>query len=236
MAQLVKNPPAMWEAWVGKIPWRRERLPGTPAFWPGEFHGLYNSWCGKRVGHDWVTHFHLLHWRARSQREFCSGSLWCCCWRPIANDTSVSFLSRSFFKIWAAYLHGGHSYEFTHKNSESQKDEVTSPTSNSKYVAACLQIWFLTKMQDWFPPMSIFVSVKEWIGFYLPSYKELKQQQLLVWGSLNGRGRPTQSLLFLFGAEIFLKCFLHLPPHPAPQTQAHKPCLFDPCAKFVKYS
>ena len=24
---------------VGKIPWRRERLP-TPGFWPGEFHGL----------------------------------------------------------------------------------------------------------------------------------------------------------------------------------------------------
>ena len=45
MAQLVKNPPAMWETWVnpwvGKIPWRRERLP-TPVFWPGEFHGLYS--------------------------------------------------------------------------------------------------------------------------------------------------------------------------------------------------
>ena len=31
VAQLVKNPPAMWETWlnpwVGKIPWRRERLP-----------------------------------------------------------------------------------------------------------------------------------------------------------------------------------------------------------------
>ena len=26
---------------VGKIPWRRERLP-TPVFWPGEFHGHYN--------------------------------------------------------------------------------------------------------------------------------------------------------------------------------------------------
>ena len=46
MAQLVKNPPAMWETpgfnpWVGKIPWRRERLP-TLVFWPGEFHGLYS--------------------------------------------------------------------------------------------------------------------------------------------------------------------------------------------------
>ena len=41
VAQLVKNPPAMWETWVGKFPWRRERLP-TPVFWPGEFHGLYS--------------------------------------------------------------------------------------------------------------------------------------------------------------------------------------------------
>ena len=29
--------------WVGKIPWRRERLP-TPVFWPGEFQGLYSPW------------------------------------------------------------------------------------------------------------------------------------------------------------------------------------------------
>ena len=29
--------------WVGKMPWRRERLL-TPVFWPGEFHGLYCSW------------------------------------------------------------------------------------------------------------------------------------------------------------------------------------------------
>ena len=31
---------------VGKIPWRRERLP-TPVFWPGESHGLYNPWGHK---------------------------------------------------------------------------------------------------------------------------------------------------------------------------------------------
>ena len=40
--------------WVGKIPWRRERLP-TPVSWPGEFHGLYSPWGHKRVGHDWAT-------------------------------------------------------------------------------------------------------------------------------------------------------------------------------------
>ena len=46
LTQLVKNLPAMqlpgFDPWVGKIPWRRERLP-TPIFWPGEFHGVYSS-------------------------------------------------------------------------------------------------------------------------------------------------------------------------------------------------
>ena len=43
VAQLVKNLPAVrgtWvQSWVGKIPWRRERLP-SPVFWPAEFYGL----------------------------------------------------------------------------------------------------------------------------------------------------------------------------------------------------
>ena len=43
VAQLVKNLPAIWETWVGKIPWRREKLP-TAVFCPGEFHGLYSPW------------------------------------------------------------------------------------------------------------------------------------------------------------------------------------------------
>ena len=43
VAQLGKNPPAMRKTWVGKISWRRKRLP-IPVFWPGEFHGLYSPW------------------------------------------------------------------------------------------------------------------------------------------------------------------------------------------------
>ena len=35
-----------FDPWVGKMPWRRERLP-TPVFWPGEFHGLYSPWGRK---------------------------------------------------------------------------------------------------------------------------------------------------------------------------------------------
>jgi len=51
VAQLVKEPACnVGElgsiSRVGKIPWRRERLL-TPAFWPGEFHGLYSLWGHK---------------------------------------------------------------------------------------------------------------------------------------------------------------------------------------------
>ena len=54
VAQLVKNPLAMRETWVdtwvGKIPWRRERLPNL-VFWPREFHGL-QSRGSQRVRHS----------------------------------------------------------------------------------------------------------------------------------------------------------------------------------------
>ena len=40
--------------WVGKIPWRRERL-STPVFWPGEFHGLYSPWdCKESDKTEWL--------------------------------------------------------------------------------------------------------------------------------------------------------------------------------------
>ena len=35
-----------FDSWVGKIHWRRDRLP-TPVFWPGEFRRLYSSWGRK---------------------------------------------------------------------------------------------------------------------------------------------------------------------------------------------
>ena len=52
MAQLVKNPPTMWETWVRSLGWEdpleKERLP-TPVFWPGEFHGQYSPWDHKEL-------------------------------------------------------------------------------------------------------------------------------------------------------------------------------------------
>ena len=46
VAQLVKNPPAMQETWIGKIPWRSEQL-STPVFESGGFFGLYSPWGRK---------------------------------------------------------------------------------------------------------------------------------------------------------------------------------------------
>ena len=44
-----------FDPWVGKIPWRRERLP-TPVSWPGESHGLYSPWGHKESdGTKWLS-------------------------------------------------------------------------------------------------------------------------------------------------------------------------------------
>ena len=40
-----------FDPWVGKIPWRRERLP-TPVVWAGEFRGL-QSMGSQRVGTEY---------------------------------------------------------------------------------------------------------------------------------------------------------------------------------------
>ena len=94
VAQLVKNLPAMWETWfdpwVGKIPWRRERLP-IPVLWPGEFHGLYNPWGHKESdmtewlslthskGLRWVHAFLLLlTWPGRKTSKMLSPKLFSC--------------------------------------------------------------------------------------------------------------------------------------------------------------
>ena len=44
------------DPWVGKIAWRRKRLP-TPVFWPGEFHGLYSPQGHKES--DTTSEFHF---------------------------------------------------------------------------------------------------------------------------------------------------------------------------------
>ena len=68
--QLVKNSPACgrpgFNPWVGKILWRRERLP-TPVFWPGEFYGL-QSMGSLRVS-DTTEQFSLSWFMASSKEQ-----------------------------------------------------------------------------------------------------------------------------------------------------------------------
>ena len=75
MAQLVKNPPAMWETGVQSLGWedplRKERLP-TLVLWPGESHGLYSPWGGKESD---MTEQLSLHFTSRIQRWLTQVSL-----------------------------------------------------------------------------------------------------------------------------------------------------------------
>ena len=58
MAQLVKNPPAMWETWVQSLEWEdplekgkvtHSSIPAWRIPWTGEFHGLYSPWGRKEL-------------------------------------------------------------------------------------------------------------------------------------------------------------------------------------------
>ena len=44
-----------FDPWVGKIPWRREKLP-FPVFLPGEFHEVYSPWGPKESDtSEWLS-------------------------------------------------------------------------------------------------------------------------------------------------------------------------------------
>ena len=57
VALVIKNPPAnagdITDAWVRKMPWRREWLP-TPVFLPGEFHGQRSLATVHGIAKSWT--------------------------------------------------------------------------------------------------------------------------------------------------------------------------------------
>ena len=76
VAQTVKNLPICLQCrrpgfhpWVGKIPWRRERLP-TPVFWPGEFHGLYSPGDRKELHMTEQLSLHFFTTSSTSEVKF----------------------------------------------------------------------------------------------------------------------------------------------------------------------
>ena len=46
--KLIRTQSMLADSWIGKIPWKRDRLP-TPAFWPGEFHRQFSPWGCKEL-------------------------------------------------------------------------------------------------------------------------------------------------------------------------------------------
>ena len=75
--------------WVGKIPWRRKKLP-TPVFWPREFHGLYSPWGCKESDtteqFSLSDHFSSCPWRGPAEEEprLLTGSNWTPSWQLLS--------------------------------------------------------------------------------------------------------------------------------------------------------
>ena len=68
----------LFDPWIGKIPWRRERLP-TPVFWPGEFHGLNSLWdCQELDMTEWLS----LSFRSLSKWAIVTHPKWGLCCPP----------------------------------------------------------------------------------------------------------------------------------------------------------
>ena len=96
VAQLVKNLPQWkrpgFDPWVGKIPWRKERLP-ISAFWPGEFHGLYSPWGRKES--DMTEQLSLsfsVTWRLHQNTVWTNKQIQWICRVQINTEKSIVFL------------------------------------------------------------------------------------------------------------------------------------------------
>ena len=69
LAQLVKNPPAMWETWVRSLCWEDPLEKGKATYssilaW--RIPWTVESMGSQRVRHDWAT-FTFMHWRRKWQ-------------------------------------------------------------------------------------------------------------------------------------------------------------------------
>ena len=93
---------------VGKIPWRRERLP-TPVFLPGEFHGQkslvgYSQWVSKEL--EMIEQLTLLEkelrlfWKPSVGRDCLFYSCLWCPYRGSMPSTQQVFKTQQFVVAW----------------------------------------------------------------------------------------------------------------------------------------
>ena len=66
-----------FDSWVGKIRWRRERLP-TLVFWPEELHGQYSLWSQTK-SQTRLSDFHFHH----PKEDVGKGRQWVWCWQGL---------------------------------------------------------------------------------------------------------------------------------------------------------
>ena len=64
-----------FDPWVGKIPWRRERL-SIPILWPGAFHGLYSPWGHRELDTTEQLSFHITSATVNKRADFIMISKW----------------------------------------------------------------------------------------------------------------------------------------------------------------
>ena len=101
-----------FDPWVGKIPWRGERLP-TPVFQPGESHGLYSLWGWKESDLNYSL---LVCWGeiGQSQEQLCGVKIRClgCCLRGSCSRFrlfATPWCRLSLVAQWTSHC-GGFSY------------------------------------------------------------------------------------------------------------------------------
>ena len=118
MAEMVKNPPAVWETQVPSLDWEdplEEGIEPTPVFLPGESHGQrslvgYGSWA-HRVRHDWS---HLARTLSPAVYDNRSIKVW-----------EASFAGVRRWAGVAAHISGESAWHFLVRKREEGKPEVS---------------------------------------------------------------------------------------------------------------
>ena len=131
-----------FDPWVGKIPWKREKLP-PPIFWPGEFHRLNSPWGHKELANEKFSSILniLSELEVKSEsRSVMSDSLWphglYSPWNSPGQNTGVGSLSllQGIFPIQGSNPGLPHYrqiiYQLSHKGSPRILEWVAYPFSS----------------------------------------------------------------------------------------------------------
>ena len=144
-----------FKPWVGKISWRRERLP-TPVFWPGEFHALCSrrvAWTGSQ-SQTWLSDFHFhflpswgLHkaWRGcqlSSKAAWTHSSLWEGP-APLARSSRVPLLHIVSSRVTGiAVLSVAASHTCSFRRSSFLLEPSVHPSGSRSFISETVLEWF----------------------------------------------------------------------------------------------